>query len=410
MYAITGGSITGLVKPRWNAGYFQQYWFDVTTCSGTWRSLTPTSGYLVTGQDIIYQRTFSQTDLTDYNWRYYIPVGHTVTGTIIRSSSNSGVIVPSSSDPSLWSYVSSGSGTLTISSAERTVNQPVQISGRGGTYVDVFTGYVSNSLRKHLIDSVDTRISGKTAADGLPIFSLQDHTNSNYVRNTGCWAYGVDLTPLSPWNSDGGVTRAGTLVSPKHLIFATHYQIATGATVRFITSGNQVINRTMTGKASLTGYSPYYPDITVGALDSDVPTGATGISFARVLPNAFTGKLPGSLAKIPVIRLDQEEKALVGDLTSITSGAGFYGATVVCAVPTDSQRLLFYENLIGGDSSNPCCMIVSGKLVLLNVWTFGGAGQGTSLTYYKSQINTIMSGLGGNYALTDVDLGGFPSY
>lgn len=159
----------------------------------------------------------------------------------------------------------------------------------------------------------------------------------------------------------------------------------------------------MTGRASVPT-AGLLPDLTVGVLDSDVP--AT-ISFARVLPDSYTSHLPGSEQHIPLLTLDQEEKALVTDLFNVGSAGN--GSTN-CVAPDDPQRLTFYENKVTGDSGNPACLIIDGGLVLLTVWTFGGAGAGTSVTAYKAQINTLMAQLGSGYQLTEIDLSGYPSY
>ena len=47
------------------------------------------------------------------------------------------------------------------------------------------------------------------------------------------------------------------------------------------------------------------------------------------------------------------------------------------------------------------------KPVLLTVWTRPLAGSGTSVTAFKADINQLMSGLGGGYQLTEVDLSSY---
>ncbi len=64
--------------------------------------------------------------------------------------------------------------------------------------------------------SIDKRIFGLTGSSGQKaIYTVQDHSTPSYLRNTGCWAYDVDLTSISVWNSDGGVQKGGILVSPR---------------------------------------------------------------------------------------------------------------------------------------------------------------------------------------------------
>jgi hypothetical protein len=69
--------------------------------------------------------------------------------------------------------------------------------------------------------------------------------------------------------------------------------------------------------------------------------------------------------------------------------------------------------LINGDSGNPAFIILNDQPVLLTVWTEGGAGVGTSLTAFKSDVNQIMSdleelfSLTNGFQLTEIDLSDF---
>jgi hypothetical protein len=302
--------------------------------------------------------------------------------------------------------VTDGSAVIRMSAGNQTrditlnfVSAPLQTN-------DVFQGYVTGSLAHHVVSTIDGLLAGKSAANALRIFTSQDHAGQVYVRNPDCWAQAIPhcLTCLSPWNSTGGSTRAGTLISPRHILFAAHYQINVGATVRFVAMDGTVVNRTMTAKLTHPSYVPYFPDITVGVLDSDVPE---PIAFARILPDNYEAKLPSQNAfndgRLPTLTLDQEEKALVTDWYRELNSTLF-------TIPSNLQRLAFYEHKISGDSGNPAILPVNGLPVLLTVWTYGGAGSGSSVRAQKTAINAMMTQLGGGYQLTEIDLSGFPSY
>src|SRR5690606_12989429 len=156
---------------------------------------------------------------------------------------------------------------------------------------------------------------------------------STYIRNPDCWAADLDLTGISPWNSTGGHLRAGTLISPCHIIFATHYQIGTGASLRLLTNDNQVINRTMSAKINIAS-----SDFTIGKLDSDVPE---GIGFYKIPPSGFLDYIPGISNGIHCCGVDQEEKMLVVDLKSVNG-------LLVFDFPHDAQSLAFNEKIITG--------------------------------------------------------------
>lgn len=284
-----------------------------------------------------------------------------------------------------------------------------------GSSSDEFISYVSGSAAKHAIDSVDTRIAGKSVT-ARPIFTTQNHAAATYVRNPNCWAADINLTCISPWNSTGGAGLAGTLISPRHVLFCEHYNFhpSAGATIRFVAQDNTVVTRTITALLAHPDYVPFYPDITIGVLDSDVPG---SIAFAKILPQNWRTYFPSvggpfisqssfGPRGLPALALDQEEKALVTDWRNAMEDTGINQFSK----PTNAQRLVFYEDIIPGDSGNPAFLIINNELVVLNTWTYGGPGMGTHLVPHKNAINTMMTQLGGGYQLTEVNLTGFPTY
>lgn len=261
----------------------------------------------------------------------------------------------------------------------------------------VFSHWVEGSAARHCTDNVDSRLAGQSATEALRIFTTQNHGAATYVRNPDCWAadFPNALTCLSPWNSNGGHRKAGTAISPRHIVFASHYQYPNGTTVRFVGMDGTVYDRTMTAKSSIAG-----SDLTIGLLDSDLPE---AIAFAKVLPDNWADYLPeiSSVRRLPCLALDQEEKATVQDWV-------FEGASSQLFPPTDPKRLEFYETKISGDSGNPAGPIINGDLVLLTVWT--SSLSGSSIRHHRAAINAAMTSLGGGYQLSEVDLSGFNNY
>lgn len=273
--------------------------------------------------------------------------------------------------------------------------------------VDVFDSWVENSLGEDVADAVDLRIAGKSPVTDLQIFTTQNHAAQTYVRSTSCWAADIDLTCLSPWNNRAGSQRAGTAITPRHIINAAHFELQVGDTVRFVTTGNQVVNRTITGKARHPDYQPYFPDLTVYTLDSALPE---TITPCAVLPADWSDYLKQvSKGRPPALCLDQEEKALVTDVSVMDSWIQF-------RVPSDSQRLAFYETKIGGDSGNPAFLIINGEPVLLTVWTNGGAGGGTFIPPQISALNAMIAtadaqaGVSTGLEVTTIDLSTFTDF
>jgi hypothetical protein len=255
------------------------------------------------------------------------------------------------------------------------------------------------SLAREVQDAVDLRIDGKDSAAASVLFSAGDRV---VEWNTRCWAADLawHLTALSVWNSQDGPRRAGVLVSPRHLLFAAHFPIAAGSTVRFLAADGTVVQRTVTAVKVHPEFKPNYPDVAIGVLDANVPP---SISFVKVLPDDWRRKIP-SPGGLPVLSLDQWDRAGVRDVAVIGE------QSIVYREPQSPARAAFYHPLIVGDSGKPAFWIIGNELVLLNVWTGGGAGSGTWLVPQKVAINAMMKELGGGYQLTDIDLSGFPSY
>tara|TARA_R110002074_G_scaffold366961_2_gene540959 strand:+ start:558 stop:1517 length:960 start_codon:yes stop_codon:yes gene_type:complete len=227
------------------------------------------------------------------------------------------------------------------------------------------------------------------------VFASQDHASSTYVRNPDLWCGDLDITCVSPWNSSGGHKKAGTLVTPRHIIGAAHYEYSVGTVVRFVEKNGTVHDRTVTGKARHPECRNYTPDLTIYTLDSDLPS---TIKPCSVMPSNYSDYLD-NFSKIACLGLDQEEKALIIDWRS--------GGRM--QTPTDFKRRIFHESKIKGDSGNPAFLVFDGKPLLVTVWTWGGAGGGTPVAEYISDINAMIvtadtrAGVSTNYTLTEED-------
>lgn len=305
-------------------------------------------------------------------------------------------------------------GTATIQGDAQTINQTlnskVRLTGAppGNANITIrasdgrlstertFSLIVKEDLKEHAARSIRHRTEGRNPDESKPLFSLADHALSRYERNTASWTSGLDMTPISPWNSFGGERMAGTLVSPRHIVYATHFQMPVGTKVRFVAKDNSIVERTITAKISPPYTQFLFPDITVALLDSDVPD---SIGFARILPEDWRRYLE-ERPDLPCLATDQEEKALVTNLQALNSHASFNR-------PTEGPEKDFFENIIAGDSGNPAFMVVDDQIVLLTVWTFGHGGSGTSIEHQRDQINLMMRNLGGGHQLQEINLGRF---
>lgn len=373
------------------------------------RAVTAPSTSSVQVEDRLLLRTTGADTVTDYTWAWTPAPTNINPVELTRETSNAAVIIADATDPYRWTYTGTGTATIRLRTASSTYQASITTSTATGATTDVITGYATGSLRDHINDAIDPELAARTPSMALPIYTTQDHTTPAYTRNAGNWAgsYVSALTAISPWNSDGGAQKAGILISPRHVLFATHWAPASGSTIRFIAADNTVVTRTISAMQYLTQSQGYYPDLAVGRLDSDVPG---TISFARVLPSGWETKLP-SLATAPVVCActDQEEKLLIREVTAIPSSTSPF-ALVTFRMPADATRRGYYEDVVSGDSSNPAFLLINNQLVVLTCWTFGGSGSGSSVVAFKSAINTAMTTLGGGYTCMDADLSSFTSY
>jgi hypothetical protein len=378
-------------KPSMGRDFFR------INASPTVRTISSSGSQVIIQKDLELTVTSGSSTITDYSVSIQQLAPATYDTTI--SSTNSGVIL-APNQFGIASGISSGTATLIAMSSGNTFSSAtVSVTSSSGTTSIVLNDYITNSVAREVSDAVDNRIAGLNPSLSKPVYTTQNHTTSTYVRNSGCWVSDLDLTSISPWNSTSSNNMAGVLISRRHIIFAAHYQINNGATIRFVDNNNNVITRTMVNKLTHPNYSPYYPDITIGLLDSDVPP---SIKFAKILPQNWKNYLPSvsSSFRLPCLVLDQEEKALISELYFLETSAAF-------KVPTDTVRSSFFENITLGDSGNPAFLIIDGELVIITVWTFGGAGAGTSIVYHKNAINTMMASLAEGYSLTEIDLSSF---
>jgi hypothetical protein len=250
------------------------------------------------------------------------------------------------------------------------------------------------SIKEIYSKNIDDAILGLTANSSTKqIFSSKSPsaTTPAFTRSSTCWAKNIDTSPLSIWNNHvsaspplnaGGYRGSGTLISPRHIVFANHYQFANGTVLVFVDMNNNCYTRTLSNSIQVGS-----TDIQIGLLDSDI----TNVSFAKILKLDIANQT-NSNYKLPVLFMDQDRNALVGE---------FYLNTIngYCLSPNGSaQRTAFYEIPIGGDSGNPICLVYENQIIL--AFTFFTATDGPSLSYYINDINTAMTTLGGGYTAT----------
>lgn len=280
-----------------------------------------------------------------------------------------------------------------------------------------------NSLRKNLSDFIDTKLVGTNPSTQTLVYINWQDNGSSFTRNNSCWLNSSYLMSIPSWNTTHQSQANGSLISPRHIVHASHYSPNVGATVKFVRPDNSIYETTIESRSAiqidLNQYginSVYNTDITISKLAADVPS---PFVFARIMPSNWLQYLPNlgySQPKVPVFNIEQLRRCRVLDLGVVTKRPeNSYIGRINLGKPTNSQRLSYYYDAIAGDSSGAIMLIINNLPVVLTTFHTGlgtgaGAGSGPNLADYKNEINAAMTTLGGGYQLTEIDLTNFPRY
>lgn len=299
-------------------------------------------------------------------------------------------------------YVGNGTATIRIDypGLSRSVSFPVSSSTTSGT---TFNSFVTGSLAQILDSGVMSRVS---SGSSRLIYSTQDHANLNYVRNTNFWLSGVNISAISPYNSELATRKGATAITSGHILMANHYYISDGYTVRFVDMNNNVYDRVVASSVRI-GTT----DLRIGYLSTPLPS---SIVPAKFMPSGWMRYLGVQASSVNMFGIptyvfgsagllwvNQDNYGMVG-LTksvnnyeypgSLTAGTNVTKEAIMDSlVPTTNVASGYglTGTIRSGDSGRPVCGVVSGQLVVL--FAQYSAGAGPDVAYYTSQINTLVS-------------------
>jgi len=316
---------------------------------------------------------------------------------------------------------------------------PFYIKGNKLLANKILSKFSKNVIPQHINTSTANRLIDKNPSTDSLVYSSQNPYGGVgdagiWVRNPNCWINGVsNISCFSPAQRSGAAwnTRAGTLITTKHIIQAKHYltSILPGGTpIIFVDENNNAISR------KIVGYATDSTDIAIGLLDSDVPN---NIKIAKVLPKNFRDYISHTVLEIEnnslvsfvltpflySVSLDQEEKAILkifsgGYATNSSDGVRYVSAEFYSPKANDSYLLnqqpnplpnqfsSWSETIIAGDSGNPIFLIIDNQLVVLTTWWSPGNGPFISDSVRYDAINSLIESLspGAGYSLTPIDL------
>ncbi|MDQ5927722.1 MAG: hypothetical protein QG633_160 [Patescibacteria group bacterium] len=266
----------------------------------------------------------------------------------------------------------------------------------------------STDLIAEMSHEVDYRIDGLTADDSTKkMFTTRGNATDPWTRSATVWTMEgdapLDLTGASPWNSGSNFTKAGVLISPRHIVFAKHFPIANGSTVVFVADDNTIVTRTLQAQRSVVFQPDAGEDVQLGVLDSDVPA---SIAFYPVIPKEEMDRYL-SEPQFPFLIFDQEAKANIEEINYSIGLANEHVYFNHAPATNPSTRFDFYEAQIGGDSGQPGFFFINNQPIL--ALTVTGAGYGPFYGAYVDAINSSIVTLGNDagYQMSTYDLSCF---
>jgi transcriptional regulator of met regulon len=218
------------------------------------------------------------------------------------------------------------------------------------------------------------------------IYQADAYATTNFIRNANCWVSGIDFTCASPWNSAGKNYYAGTLVTPRHILYAAHFVAPTGTAFRWIDSTNGIHDRVLLKNKGL------HDDIALGLLSSELPA---GIEPAKLMQPSDIGCFRGhaDMPNDPGFRLvvfDLSERAYIANCRIDNAGSSFSVHEDIRQEPGVFGR----EKAIGGDSGNPIFLVVGTNTILFSTQSSANAGPG--LANHFDEIVAGIAEMGGS--------------
>ena len=224
----------------------------------------------------------------------------------------------------------------------------------------------SNTLLRVASIGIDSLLNAETADMRMFLNYPDKQAPASITTNSDFFARAVDFSCVSIWNSIGATQRCATVVSPRHVVGAAHWQVPPGASVYFVgQDGSVYSNRVKAAKSYQYHYwnSPANTlDVAVGILDEPLPS---AIGIALVAPSNICDYV-GTGVKLPVLSLTQDRFVFVREIESAICPT--YGATspdIAYGAPVIGRRYDFYGAIRSGDSSCPNFLVINNRPVLL---------------------------------------------
>lgn len=296
----------------------------------------------------------------------------------------------------------------------------------------------SGDLAQHMSRALNTKISLVTnTTNARSLWTTRPNTlQGTFVRNPTLWTSlgrigvnaplnfsGVSPMNIHPLYAGHMYQKSGTLISPRHVVMASHYHVTVGAKMMFVAPDGTSHERTLTAVKSINDNS----DITVGILDRDLPS--TIATYEVIDYNTYAKKIGLVGQQNPEVlmaSLNQDGQVFLHALQAVYrmgyAGDGAPKArfshiyfftpvppqTEIPNTPSTPMRLALTGAIRDGDSGHPNFVVINNRLVLMGIHMT--ATTGDVLGARALAINAAMKELGGGYQLKIADLSCFTDY
>ncbi|TAE77025.1 MAG: hypothetical protein EAZ84_05645 [Verrucomicrobia bacterium] len=170
------------------------------------------------------------------------------------------------------------------------------------------------------------------------------------------------------------------MVTPRHFLWATHYGMPTGKTIRFIDTNGVVVDRTVSAATIVPGHLGGNSDLTLATLSQPVPATVKPFPYLKLNLPSFSATAP-----------QYQNKELIVFGKTARAGRGVIGGFIDSSlqVPNDPQgttRFFTFDYLSaetnaadcyfspeGGDSGSPSFHMVNGQPALVGTHSAVGA-------------------------------------
>jgi len=236
-------------------------------------------------------------------------------------------------------------------------------------------------------EEITDTISNRAAATGWDTNTMDllvDDTNGVYFPwngsvtqrwvkwNTNCWLATSNITCLSVWNSTGHNSRAGTLITHKHFINASHYALATGDHIVWMDWSNTPWTGIVSKSTSLGD------DVQLYELESEAPS---NIAVARLWNDEFYKWIPRGMSGTWAVVVDSYKRAGIAEMTDWNK-----------AFQSNADFGPFYLLLGSGSSGHPAFALASdGTLHLQFCFTSGTGGDCALIHKYTCIISQLQA-------------------